>query len=371
MLEKHVNSVISAFLESNNMLHSSQTGFHPQHGTETALLTVVEKDKKNLDKGGSTAILLLDLSAAFDTVNYDILIHRLRNFGLSSSVITWLQYFLKDRSFQVFKGDNSSELIPLGCSVPQGLSLSLTLFNVYMSPLAPIVLPFVIDIVTYADDTQLVVALNHSGSISTSLCPCLEKVAKWMELSFLKLNGDKTDLMLLGNSPISDIDPAWPSCLGSPPTPKNQIKSLGMWLDQSLTFDYQATILAASCYGNLRMLRKVLPLLPFSARRLMVQALILSCLNYGNALYLGAPRTTTNKLQVIQNCAARMLFMTPNSHSARPALKTLHWLPVVDRIKFKSLCIAHKSFWKKGPPILQAIISLTTQTHAFEHPVST
>lgn len=75
--------------------------------------------------------------------------------------------------------------MPLSCGVPQGSSLSPTLFNVYMSPLAEIVHPFGIKIVKYADDTQLIVALNHTDNSSSGLGPCLEKVAKWMELSCL------------------------------------------------------------------------------------------------------------------------------------------------------------------------------------------
>lgn len=104
--------------------------------------------------------------------------------------------------------------------------------------------------------------------------------------------------MILGNRSQIDFNTIWPNTLGPIPTPKPQIKSLGIWLDQDMTFKAQARKVAASCYGILRMLRKVLP---FQARKLMVHALILSRLDYGNALYLGTPCATLSKLQTAQN----------------------------------------------------------------------
>lgn len=89
----------------------------------------------------------------------------------------------------------------------------------------------------------------------------------------------------------------------------------------------------------------------------MVQAFIHSRLDYGNALYLGTPQAATAMLHIVQNCAAHLLLQTPYRQSAKPALRALHWLPVLERISFKALCITHKSFWGKGPTIIQTIVS--------------
>lgn len=282
-------------------------------------------------------MILLDPSAAFDTVNHCILMQQLINLGVSGTALMWLQSFLEERSFQVFKGDAISKSLLLHCGVPQGSSLSPTLFNVYMAPLADIVIPFGVQIVTYADDTQLVVALNHSDSSPTRIGPCLQEVTNWMKDSHLKLNSDKTQLMILRNPFPPVIDTIWPACLGQAPTLKSEIKSLGFWLNSDLSFKVHARKVAASCFSILRMLRKVLLLLPFQARKLVVQALILSRLDYGNALYLGAPSAVFSKLQIVQNCAARILMGVPSRQSSRPALKTLHWLPVRERVNFKAL----------------------------------
>lgn len=253
----------------------------------------------------------------------------------------------------------------LSCGVPQGSSLSHTLFNVYMSPLAEVVKPFSIQIVTYADDTQLIVSLNQANKDGNNLAECLVKVSIWMEGSFLKLNGTKMELMFLGKPSTLDINACWPSCLGERPLPKVKIKSLGVWLDQSLNFKEQARRVASTCYGILKMLRKIIPLLPFRARRLMIQALILSRLDYANVLYLGTPSLTIKKLQTVQNCAARLLTQAHRRESAGPLITSLHWLSVAERIQFKAMCIVHRSLMATGPPILCSIISLYLPTRSF------
>lgn len=355
--EKHLNSALSIFLESNDYLHPSQMDYRPLQGTETVLLAVLEEARKILDDGGCAAILLLDLSAAFDTVNHRLLISRLREVGLGGTALKWLCSFLKDRTFEVYENGITLECMPLKCGVPQGSSLSPTLFNIYMRSLANEVLPFGILIATYADDTQLVVSFNQLEKTYPRLSMCLERVAGWMESSYLKINGAKTELMFLGNTVPSQIGPFWPNCLGPPPLPKDQIKSLRVYLEPCLDFKGQAQKEAAGCFGIIRMLRKILSLLPASARKLAVQALILSRIDYANALYLGAPCGTIKRLQIVQNCAARLLTQTPARQSAKPALATLHWLPVLQRIQFRALCMAHKAVSGKGSSFIRSLVT--------------
>lgn len=203
-----------------------------------------------------------------------------------------------------------------------------------------------------------VVSLSQQDKFGSSLSLCLEKVRDWMDKSCLKLNGAKTELLLLGHSAPLDIDHLWPSCLGHPPVPKKQIKSLGVWLDSNLDFKIQARKVAANCYGRLRMIRKILPLLPFDARRILVQALILSRLDYANAVYLGVPQATIKVLQTVQNCAARLLMNIPKRSSARTALVLLHWLPIQERTRFKAMCIVFRSISGKGPPLFHSMVHL-------------
>lgn len=111
--EKYTNVILSTFLENNNLLHHSQTGFRPQQGTETALVAVMEEARKIMDDGGCAVLTLLDLSAAVDTVNHHLLIHRLKEIGVQGMALDWIQSFLQDRAFIVFEGEYTSNRTPL------------------------------------------------------------------------------------------------------------------------------------------------------------------------------------------------------------------------------------------------------------------
>ncbi|KAJ1104138.1 hypothetical protein NDU88_001553, partial [Pleurodeles waltl] len=100
---------------------------------------------------------------------------------------------------------------------------------------------------------------------------------------------------------------------------------------------------------------KVLKLLPFLAKRLIVQALVISQLDYGNALYLGSPQYVIKPLQITQNVAAQLLMDLPRHWSAKTALKDLQRLPVEQRMQLKALCIFHKSLHKRGPILLRSL----------------
>lgn len=108
----------------------------------------------------------------------------------------------------------------------------------------------------------------------------------------------------------------------------------------------------SSCYYSLRLLCKILPYLPLEHRRTLVQAMVMSRLDYGNALLPEVGETLLAKLQVIQNTAARMILNRPPGSPSVPLLKELHWLPIKKR-SFKICCLPFKALNDKGPVFLK------------------
>lgn len=135
MLEKIVQRQLAKFIESHNILHDTQSGFRAGFSTETALLEVADSVRIAVDSGASSMLVLLDLSAAFDMVDHDILVRRLQDSRISGAALAWMKSFLYKRTQRVALQPYQSEQKHLWCGVPQGSALSPLLLNIYLAPL--------------------------------------------------------------------------------------------------------------------------------------------------------------------------------------------------------------------------------------------
>ena len=121
-------------LDKTYALNPFQLGFRPHHGTETALVALFDDLLREADRGKMSMLVLLDISAAFDTVNHGILLRRLSKLGISGLALAW-RFSLKDRLQRVQLGKSVSASWSLHCGAPQGSIISPMLFNIYMRPL--------------------------------------------------------------------------------------------------------------------------------------------------------------------------------------------------------------------------------------------
>ncbi len=127
-------------------------------------------------------------------------------------------------------------------------------------------------------------------------------------------------------------------------TPSASVRNLGVIFDDQLTFKEHIAKTARSCRFALHKIRKIRPFLTEHAAQLLVQALVISRLDYCNALLAGLPSNTIKPLQMIQNAAARLVFNEPKRAHVTPLFfVSLHWLPVVAHIKFKTLMLANRT----------------------------
>uniref|UniRef100_A0A671UM61 Reverse transcriptase domain-containing protein n=1 Tax=Sparus aurata TaxID=8175 RepID=A0A671UM61_SPAAU len=354
ILEKLVFNQVNDFLNRNNILEKHQSGFRRNHSTETALVKILNDIRWNLDNKKLTVLVLLDLSAAFDTVDHHILLNRLSHLvSLSGSVLNWFCSYLTDRCFYVSMDTCSSGTHEIGCGVPQGSILEPLLFNLYMLPLGDVIRRHGISFHSYADDTQLYIAVSPDETDQIdALLNCIVDIKSWMAVNFLQLNQDKTEVLVIG--PEGQREKLFPKLQHFKPT--QSVKNLGVIFDSELNFIPHIRNMTKIGFYHLKNIARVRPFLSQASTEVLMHAFISCRLDYCNALLSGLPKKSTLNLQLLQNSAARVLTRTRGREHITPVLESLHWLPVRFRIDFKVLLLVFKCLNGIAPSYLSDLL---------------
>jgi hypothetical protein len=161
LTERIVKHRLMNHLSENNLLNSFQSAYVKSHSTETTLLSVHDYIIRAVSLQQVTCLCLLDLSAAFDTIDHSILLERLRSwFGFNNTVLSWIKSYLMHRSFYVNLNGSKSSVFQLSYGVPQGSVLGPLLFILYTTPFSTIISKSATNHHLYADDTQLYMSFS-------------------------------------------------------------------------------------------------------------------------------------------------------------------------------------------------------------------
>ncbi|KAJ8383367.1 hypothetical protein AAFF_G00221570, partial [Aldrovandia affinis] len=190
---------------TNDLLDPNQSGFRAGYSTGTALLAVTEALHGAKSQSLSSVLLLLDLSAAFDTMDHQILLSSLVE--ISGSAWTWFESYLADRSYQVAWRGSLSSPNTLSTRVPQGSVLGPVLFSLYTKSLGSVISAHGFSYHCYADDTQLFLSFSPSDTqVPARISACLADISAWRSTHHLKLNLGKTELLFLPAKGSPTID---------------------------------------------------------------------------------------------------------------------------------------------------------------------
>ena len=206
LIERIVCVQLVDHLKENDLYEIFQSAYRQLHSTETALLRVQNDIYQAVDSEGGAILVLLDLSAAFDTIDHQKLLELLDySFGIRGDALKWFKSHLQGRTQTVQIGSSQSDPVTLKYGVPQGSVLGPILFTMYTTPLGNIIRNHNLDFHLYADDTQLYISFKPCNSISRqtaiSQVEAFSKDIKtWMTNNLLKLNDDKTELIIVTTS---------------------------------------------------------------------------------------------------------------------------------------------------------------------------
>ena len=183
------------YFNDNNLLAEHQYGFRKLHSTEFAAVKLVDYISKQMESGTIPCNLYIDLSKAFDTLSYDILLHKLRYYGFSGTKLKLLRCYLRNREQYIKYNNYQSELIDISVGVLQGSILGPLLFSICINDI--ITVSDKLHFIMYADDTTIYFNLEDFDPIciEANITNELEKVNIWLKLINLSLNTQKTKLM--------------------------------------------------------------------------------------------------------------------------------------------------------------------------------
>ena len=363
IIEKIVSVRLKQHLSDNDLNEKFQSAYRKQHSTESALLRVYNDIVCSIDNRKSVVLVLLDLSAAFDTIDQPTLLERLeKRCGITGTALKWFESYLSGRTQCVTINSTQSAPNVLDFGVPQGSVLGPILFTTYTSPLGDIIREFGHNYHLYADDTQLYVELSYDPYTSISdLEICIDKIRHWMHQNFLKLNDDKSETIVIGHKD-THVNPV---SIGSTSiVPSKTVRNLGVYFDSSLNLKTHVSNICKTTNFHLYNIGKIRPFINFDTTKMLINAFFMSRIDYCNSLLYKLPEYLLNRLQKVQNKAARIVSRTKISEHITPILHQLHWLPVKQRISFKMNTITYNCLTDaSAPAYLRDLIKVNHPTY--------
>ena len=361
IIEKAAAKQLIYHKNTHKLREKMQSAYREYHSTETALLRIHEDLLLSLDKKQCVFMTMLDLSAAFDTVNHQKLLDRLHTtYGIRGNAHKWIQSYLTGRrQFVTVKGEQSKEQDKT-CDVPQGSILGPNLYEDYTAvPVGSILRKHNILFHIYADDTQVYLPFNLDEETDSlhRVELCLQEIKQWMAMNWLKLNDSKTEFIIFGSKKnLHTIQSQAVTIGGSQISVTDSVKSIGATLDSTLSLEKQISATCKSAWYHLHLISKIKKYLTHKQIVSVIHAYVTSRLDQNNSLLIGLPKKSLNRLQMVQNASARLIMGLKKADHITPTLIKLHWLPVEKRVIFKVLLLVYKSLHGQGPEYLTELL---------------
>ena len=362
IIEGVVIEQLNKHLSNNALQDPRQSAYKPNHSTETLLTKIHNDIMINGDKGKITMLVLLDLSAAFDTIDHKILLDRLEHtYGIKNSPLDWFKSYLTGRTNAVTVNNCVSGKRELKYGVPQGSKLGPVLFNTYIAPMSDIAKIHRIDDQKYADDEQLILSFNPTDDDASrgriQMEKCIDDIRSFLSKNKLCNNGSKTEIILFGSkTQLSSIHADKLTVDGVEISYSDDAKNLGVIFDKHMTMEKQINKICKSAYFNIKNISHIRNNLSKEDAKTVVNALVTPHFDYGNCLLYGISKKLLNKLQVAQNSAVRLIEKLRKHDHITVRRKELHWLPIEARIKYKLLMLTWKAINGQAPDYLRDLI---------------
>ena len=336
VFEKVVFKQIYVFFQSNKLFYSSQYGFRTQHSTEYATLEVIDRIVTSMDKNDIPLNVYIDLSKAFDTLDHQILLHKLSHYGINGIALDLMQSYLTNRKQYVEIENVKSETVVLKTGVPQGSILGPLLFLIYINDISHS--SKILNFTVYADDTTLsgtlrLISNNFPNvNVSSAVNKELNNVNEWLKLNRLSLNISKTKYIIFHTPQrkIEELDLKIDDII------IERVKNfnfLGITINEHLTWNDHINKVSNKISKNIGILNNMKYLLPEKAKLHIYNSLIVSHLNFGVMLW----GSKCDRVLKLQKKAVRIIKLKKYNAHTEPIFKELKILRIEHIVKQQEL----------------------------------
>ena len=330
---------------------------------ESALLRLVNDLLDGMENQEVSAVIAIDLSAAFDTVDHDILLDVLHSqYGVCDTALSWVDSYLRPRNCRICVNSTLSSSRELQCSVPQGSCLGPWLYLTYAGTLFDVIPPS-ISVFGFADDhiaskRFLPSSVNNELKAIAELEQCALIINNWMHENKLKMNTSKTEFIMFGGkAQLNKCSTKVINIAGDIIQSEKYIRYLGAFLDETLNFKEHIKRKCRTAMINYLRIKSIRKYLTKDATEILVLSLVISHLDYCNVILYGTADSELRKMQRIQNMCAKLVLNRRKYDSCKQALFDLHWLPVKTRIQFKLLSFMYNCSVGRAPVYLTELLS--------------
>ena len=360
VVEKSGLSQTIEFWDENEAVPDYLCAYRENYSTDSALIKLHHDILMNMERNEVTIMIMIDLSAAFDTVDHDILLDVInKRGGINGTVLKWYDSYLRPRNLITVVNDAHSTPRDLPFSVPQGSCAGPVLYNMYASTLEDTFKDSPISILGYADDHAFhdSFKIENEKDVIKRIEQKLDEVKTWMSANRLKMNDGKTEIIFFGSkSNLSKVTTTEVRIGNDYISPSPFVKYLGAWLDSTMSMKKFISEKCKIAHLNIHNIKTIRKCIDEITCKTLMHSLVLSHLDYSNAILFGIPEIEITKLYSIQKMAAKTILKLGHNDSATEALFKLHWLPIPYRIKHKLLCFIYKTLNDAAPNFLKELL---------------